>query len=222
MGKFDSDVGAQAQQLLGDLRGGIDRIEHAIRELRTFAQPQEDRPAALDVRDLLDLALKLASNEIRHRARVVRAYKSVPKVLASEQRLSQVFLNLVLNAAQAIPAGAVEGQRDLRRDSPQPDRRRHRRDFRHGVRHSGALAGEGFRALGHDEDRRRGHRLGPLHLSEGRQGAGRPDPAPKQTGPRDDLHRHATADGRRRPGASPAQGQSPLQPTAAPFIARGR
>ncbi len=108
MGQLDSDVGAQAQQLLGDLRGGIDRIEHAIRELRAFAQPQEDRPAPLDVRDLLDLSLKLASNEIRHRARVVRAYESVPKVLASEQRLSQVFLNLVLNAAQAIPAGAVE------------------------------------------------------------------------------------------------------------------
>ncbi len=45
----------------------------------------------------------MASVQIRFRARVVRDYHEVPMVLASESRMAQVFLNLVVNAAQAIP-----------------------------------------------------------------------------------------------------------------------
>jgi CheY-like chemotaxis protein len=50
----------------------------------------------------------LAWNEIRHRARLVKAYQPVPEVWANEARLGQVFLNLLINAAQAIPEGAAD------------------------------------------------------------------------------------------------------------------
>jgi CheY-like chemotaxis protein len=50
----------------------------------------------------------MAWNEIRHRARLVKNYGKTPPVQASESRLGQVFLNLVVNAAQAIAEGDAE------------------------------------------------------------------------------------------------------------------
>jgi CheY-like chemotaxis protein/anti-sigma regulatory factor (Ser/Thr protein kinase) len=49
----------------------------------------------------------MAWNEIRHRARLARDFGGVPRVEAEEARLGQVFLNLLLNAAQAITEGDV-------------------------------------------------------------------------------------------------------------------
>ena len=51
----------------------------------------------------------MAFNEIKYRARVVKDYDDVPSITASEGRLSQVFLNLLINAAHAISEGNVEG-----------------------------------------------------------------------------------------------------------------
>jgi CheY-like chemotaxis protein len=50
----------------------------------------------------------MAWNELRHRARIVKRYTKVPPVDANESRLGQVFLNLIINAAHAIPAGNYE------------------------------------------------------------------------------------------------------------------
>ena len=47
----------------------------------------------------------MAWNELRHRAKLVKNYSKVPRVDANESRLGQVFLNLIVNAAQAIPQG---------------------------------------------------------------------------------------------------------------------
>jgi len=60
------------------------------------------------VREVLDSTLRMAWHEIRHRARLVKAFDEVPAVEANEARLGQVFLNLVINAAHAIPEGRTE------------------------------------------------------------------------------------------------------------------
>jgi two-component system cell cycle sensor histidine kinase/response regulator CckA len=57
---------------------------------------------------VIDLAISLAFNQIKYRARVIRDLETVPTVLASEGRLSQVLLNLLLNAAHAIEDGAID------------------------------------------------------------------------------------------------------------------
>jgi CheY-like chemotaxis protein len=56
----------------------------------------------------MDSTLKMAATEIRHRARLEKRYGDVPLVVANEGRLAQVFLNLVVNAAQAIEPGRAE------------------------------------------------------------------------------------------------------------------
>ena len=56
---------------------------------------------------MLETALRMVGNEIRHRARVVREFGPCPRVLATELRLLQVFVNLLLNAAQSMDDGRV-------------------------------------------------------------------------------------------------------------------
>ncbi|HSN15784.1 MAG TPA: ATP-binding protein, partial [Anaeromyxobacteraceae bacterium] len=91
-----------------DAAEGADRVRRIVLDLKVFSRADEDVRAPLDVRRVMDGALRLTANEIRHRARLVRQFGDVPLVLANEGRLSQVFTNLLINAAQSIPDGAAD------------------------------------------------------------------------------------------------------------------
>ncbi len=88
---------------LEDARAGAERVSIIVRDLKTFSRAQDERVGAIDVRRVLESAITMAANEIRHRARFVREQHDVPPVEGNEGRLSQVFLNLLLNAAQSLP-----------------------------------------------------------------------------------------------------------------------
>ena len=79
-----------------------------MRDLRVFARGDEDQSGPVALRRVLDSSINIAWNEIRHRARLVKDYGDTPMVEGNESRLGQVFLNLLLNAAQAIPEGETE------------------------------------------------------------------------------------------------------------------
>jgi CheY-like chemotaxis protein/two-component sensor histidine kinase len=93
---------------LGEAHVGAERVRDLVRDLGAFSHPEARPAGALDVREVLELAVKLASVELRHRARLVRDFSDVPHVLADSSRLGQVFLNLLVNAAQAIPEGHAD------------------------------------------------------------------------------------------------------------------
>lgn len=86
-------------------RVAADRVCQITRDLKVFARAEEERIAPVDVHAVIDSSVRLAWNEIRHRARLIKDFGVVPRVDASESRLGQVFLNLIVNAAQAIPDG---------------------------------------------------------------------------------------------------------------------
>ena len=88
-----------------DARGAADRVREIVRDLKIFSRGDEDRHGPVDVEHVLESTLRMAWNELRHRAKVVKHYTKVPNVDAHESRLGQVFLNLIINAAHAIPAG---------------------------------------------------------------------------------------------------------------------
>ena len=87
---------------------GGDRIKQIVRDLKAFAQPHDESLAVVDVRPVLEFSLKMAGAEIRRRAQLVTRIDDVPAVWAISGRLEQVFVNLLVNAAQAIEPGAVE------------------------------------------------------------------------------------------------------------------
>ena len=67
-----------------------------------------DKARSTDVPSVLERALKMSAGELRDRARIVRAFAPVPRVLADEVKLGQVVMNLLSNAAYAIGAGDVD------------------------------------------------------------------------------------------------------------------
>jgi signal transduction histidine kinase/ActR/RegA family two-component response regulator len=95
-------------EALRDASEGAGRVRHIVRDLKTFSRGDEESTRALDVRPELESALSICFNEVRHRAKVKRNLGEVPLVVANEARLGQVFLNLLVNAAQSIPDGQVE------------------------------------------------------------------------------------------------------------------
>jgi CheY-like chemotaxis protein/two-component sensor histidine kinase len=95
---------------LQDALDAADRVRVIVRDLRLFSRGRdEEQRGPVDVRAVLESTLRMAWNEIRHRARLVRDYGEVPPVWANEGRLGQIFLNLVMNAVQAIAEGDSEG-----------------------------------------------------------------------------------------------------------------
>jgi C4-dicarboxylate-specific signal transduction histidine kinase len=79
-----------------------ERVRNIARDLRVFARPDDEATGAVDIHRVIDSSVRMAWNEIRHRARLVRSLGTPPSVRANEGRLGQVFLNLLLNAADAM------------------------------------------------------------------------------------------------------------------------
>lgn len=96
------------EELASEGRQGAEKVRRIVRALKTFARADEERRVRLDVHSVLDLSISMVSTELRRRARVVRDYQWVPAVEADEARLGQVFINLLLNAAQALPEGMAD------------------------------------------------------------------------------------------------------------------
>ncbi|MBA3461058.1 MAG: PAS domain S-box protein [Deltaproteobacteria bacterium] len=98
----------ELDELATEAREGAERIRKIVRGMKTFSRAEEERRSPVDVRSALELSITLTYNQIKHRARVVKDYGPCPIVDADESRLAQVFTNLLVNAAQAIPEGRTE------------------------------------------------------------------------------------------------------------------
>ncbi len=95
------DVAARTSDALA----GIRRIKEIVRGLGTFSRVEQGGRSLVDLRSAIECAVGMARNEIKYRATLVTDFGQVPAVLASEGRLSQVFLNLLINASHAIGEG---------------------------------------------------------------------------------------------------------------------
>lgn len=95
-------------QSLQQATDGANRVRQIVRDLLTFTQGSVGHRGLTDLRGIVESAVQMAWHEIRHRARLVKSLADVPPVDANEARLGQVFLNLLVNAAQAVPEGHAD------------------------------------------------------------------------------------------------------------------
>ncbi len=95
----------EIQEVLHETNQGAERIRHIVRDLQTLSRSDGEARTAVDVCEVLESSLRLMRTELRDRARVVKDFEPVPVVWGSEVRLGQVFLNLLINAAHAMPSG---------------------------------------------------------------------------------------------------------------------
>lgn len=101
----------RAEQFLESAREAAERVRLIVRDLKAFSRPDDETTGPVDVEKAIDASIRMVKNEVRHRARLSKRYGSVPLVQGNEARLGQVFLNLLVNAAQAMPLGRAEENR---------------------------------------------------------------------------------------------------------------
>jgi signal transduction histidine kinase/CheY-like chemotaxis protein len=105
---FTASTGEEMRSAIADARAGILRVRDVVRGMRSFARASRDRKRPGHPRLELETALSLAANEIRHRARLTVHIEDMPPVEDAEHELTQVFVNLLVNAAQSIPDGRAK------------------------------------------------------------------------------------------------------------------
>ncbi len=95
---------------LSHAMASTERVQKLARDLVALANGPVERRHVVDVRGVLESAVQAILHAIRGRARLVRHFRDVPPVEGNEHRLGQLFLSLLINAAQSIPEGNAASQ----------------------------------------------------------------------------------------------------------------
>ncbi|TMH99259.1 MAG: ATPase [Betaproteobacteria bacterium] len=94
--------------LLAESRDGILRVKHIVQDLKDFSRGGvDDVWEVVNLHDALDRTLNIVRNEVKYKARIETRYGNLPDVECIPSRLHQVFLNLIVNAGQAIDASGT-------------------------------------------------------------------------------------------------------------------
>lgn len=98
---------ASLRQSLVEASQGTERVQRIVKDLGIFARGgSTSEPRPTDVRTVVDSVIAMTQAETRHRARVKVEHEASVLVNVDPSRLGQVFVNLVVNASQAIPEGS--------------------------------------------------------------------------------------------------------------------
>lgn len=97
---------AELRTMLAEAHNASQRIQNMVRDVRVFACP-DHRSGKVDINTIADSCCNIAFAEIRHRAKLTRRLNAVVPILGNEAKLAQLVLNLLVNAAQAMPEGMV-------------------------------------------------------------------------------------------------------------------
>ena len=101
--KIDAAAEVDLGLCLADCTHGARRVIEIVSDLRALSQPQQGEAAVASTLQTIEICLRMAQSQIRHRAEVVRKFPTEDLWLGiNSQRLSQVVLNLILNAVQAM------------------------------------------------------------------------------------------------------------------------
>jgi nitrogen-specific signal transduction histidine kinase/DNA-binding response OmpR family regulator len=109
--KLDPSSEKDRTELDEELRDALEaseRLRDIVRDLKIFSRTPETSMGPVDMQRILESSLRMAWNELKHRARIVRNFQPVPMVHGDESRLGQVFLNLIVNAVQAMEEGHAD------------------------------------------------------------------------------------------------------------------
>jgi signal transduction histidine kinase len=88
--------------LLEESREGLNRVRKIVQDLRDFSRAGKHDWDFADLHKGLDSTLNILANELKYKCTVRKAYGSIPEVRCAISQINQVFMNLLINAAQAI------------------------------------------------------------------------------------------------------------------------
>jgi signal transduction histidine kinase len=102
---------ADVRIMLKECRTGLDRIRDIVKDLQRLTRRSELTREMFSLNTLLDESLAMARNHVQHRAIIQKEYADLPMVVGDRSAVGQVLLNLILNAAQALPDGRADANR---------------------------------------------------------------------------------------------------------------
>ncbi|MFL5452448.1 MAG: two-component system sensor histidine kinase NtrB, partial [Myxococcales bacterium] len=104
-GSLDLD---EVDTAIAEALEGAERVRRIVKDMKTLSRVDDETISAVDVERALDASVNMALHELRQKANVIKEYAGVGFALANEGRLVQVFLNLLVNASQAIATSSPE------------------------------------------------------------------------------------------------------------------
>ena len=101
------EEGSENRKAAGIMIGEVDRVNRVISELLEFARPSDLKLQKTDLGELIDHSLRIVDHEAKYaRVHIAKVFKEdIPKLIIDPDRFSQVLLNLLINAIQAMPKG---------------------------------------------------------------------------------------------------------------------
>ena len=90
-------------QLISESQEGIGRVAQLVSDLKSFSRADDKQWRSVILHTGLDSTLNIIGNEIKYHCTLKKAYGNIPEVYCLPSQINQVFLNLLVNAAQAIP-----------------------------------------------------------------------------------------------------------------------
>jgi len=98
-----NDVG----NLLRHTQRGLERVRKIVLDLRAFAREGSERMEETKIEEIIDSILGIVQSELKYKAELRKNYGDTPMIKCSPQRLGQVFINFLVNSAQAIEEKGV-------------------------------------------------------------------------------------------------------------------
>jgi len=101
----------ELRRAIADSNDGAERVRKIVRGLRSFTRSGTAKVASVNLTQVIEQAVKMTANELRHHAQLICDFDPAPMMVADDGRLTQVFINLIMNAAHAIPVGRRDDNR---------------------------------------------------------------------------------------------------------------
>ncbi|MBN2626343.1 MAG: hypothetical protein JXA95_06715, partial [Spirochaetales bacterium] len=87
--------------LIQETLDGADRVKRIVSSLREFVHPGEDEFSPFDINQEIEKTLSLVWNELKYHCEVEKEFGLIPKIICNKVQLGEIFINLLINAAQA-------------------------------------------------------------------------------------------------------------------------
>jgi len=95
---INNDINELIEQSLD----GANRVRRIVQDLKSFSRVDQTEKARTDLNNALETTINIAWNEIKYQATLEKEYGDIPSIICYPQQLNQVFLNLLMNAVQAL------------------------------------------------------------------------------------------------------------------------
>lgn len=103
-------------KIISESQDGTQRVKSIVQNLRDFSHVDKGEFKFVDINQGIESTLNIVWNELKYKAEVIKEYGDIPQIECLPQQLNQVFMNLLLNAAQAITAHGQIKIKTYRRD----------------------------------------------------------------------------------------------------------